>query len=240
MFVNPAAHELRPGLLSRAASRALSRPTARSKKAGPSTRMLACAAAACVGFGTGCRPDPARMTDEATVETTFELFPADGFSGAPWKCAVALPTIRRGAEAMRMVVGADERAIPLEYPTAEEAIEAVAAGFAHYETSTMRAPLGGVDAVRDAIEAGAPAIVPFRTPTAARAVVVAGYRTVESEEGQCTHVLQDILVVDTVDVIAYGMPLRDFQSLVASPDVLAVLTSDAAAGPLTASGFAPR
>ena len=177
---------------------------------------------------------------ETVVETTFELFPAGQLSGAPWTCAVALPTIQRGADAMRMVVGAEERVIPLEYLTPDEALDAVADGFAHFDTATLRAEGLGVTAVRDAIDAGVPAIVAFEAPAGARAVVVAGYRSVESENGDCTSQLRDILVVDTVDVIAYGMPIRDFQSLVMSPDVLAVLTSDAAAGPLTASGFAPR
>jgi hypothetical protein len=174
------------------------------------------------------------------VVTTFELFPAEAMSSAPWRCAVALPTIQRRASAMQSVLGADERVIPLEYLTAEETIVAVAAGFEHFDTPTMRAPDGGLRAVRDAIDTGVPAIVPFRAPAGARAVLVAGYRTVEAPDGTCTAVLQDILVVDTVDVIAYGMALSDFESLVASPEVLAVLTSDDAAGPLTASGFVPR
>ena len=185
-----------------------------------------------------CRPSP--LEPAAEVETTFELFPAEALGTAPWRCAVALPTIQRRADAMQSVLGADDRVIPLEYLTAEETLEAVAAGFEYFETPTMHAAEAGLTGLRDVIDAGVPAIVPFRAPAGARAVLVAGYRTVEADDGTCTRELQDILVVDTVDVIAYGMALSDFESLVASPGVLAVLTTDDAAGPLTASGFAPR
>jgi hypothetical protein len=187
---------------------------------------------------SACHRAPAELA--AQVETTFELFPGLALGSAPWRCAVALPTIQRRADAMRNVLGADNRVIPLEYLTASEALEAVAAGFEHFETPTMRDPEAGLSGIRDVIDAGVPAIVPFRVPAGARAVLVAGYRTVEAPDGSCSSTLQDILVVDTVDVIAYGMAVSDFESQVASSDVLAVLTADAAVGPLIASGFIPR
>ncbi len=182
------------------------------------------------------RPAP----EPVVVETTFELFPPEMFGTAPWKCAVALPPIERRGSAMQSVMGAEEHVIPLEYLTAEETMVAIADGFDHFEVPTLHSPIAGVLGVRAVIDAGVPAIVPFHSPAGARAVLVAGYRKVEADDGTCTDELQDILVVDTVDVIAYGMALGDFQSRVASPSVLAVLTSDEAAGPLNAEGFAPR
>jgi hypothetical protein len=178
--------------------------------------------------------------EPAVVETTFELFPAEMFGTAPWKCAVALPPIERRGSAMQSVIGAEERVIPLEYLTAAETMVAIGDGFEHFDVPTLHSAIAGVAGVRAVIDAGVPAIVPFHSAAGARAVLVAGYRTVEASDGTCTDELQDILVVDTVDVIAYGMALGDFQSRVASADVLAVLTSDEAAGPLNAEGFAPR
>lgn len=178
--------------------------------------------------------------EPVVVETTFELFPAEMFGAAPWKCAVALPPIERRGSAMQSVIGAEEHVIPLEYLTAAETMVAIGDGFEHFDVPTMHSAIAGVRGLRAAIDAGVPAIVPFHSAAGARAVLVAGYRKVEAPDGTCTDELQDILVVDTVDVIAYGMALGDFESRVASADVLAVLTSDEAAGPLNAEGFAPR
>lgn len=155
-----------------------------------------------------------------TVVTEFELL-APSFGGAvPWRCATALRGPGRQAPAMRAVFGPDGDGVVLDAPTAVAALDGVAREFEAREVETARGT-GAEDAAVAAIDAGLPAVVPFAVDGGVRPVLVSGYRNVE-EDGRCTPVLQDILVVDTVEVMAYGLPVADYRARLAGAGVVAI------------------
>lgn len=155
-----------------------------------------------------------------SVVTEFELLAPSLGGAVPWRCATALSGSGRQAPAMRAVFGPDGDGVTLDAANATAALRGVAAEFGARGVPTIYGS-GGADAAVAAIDAGVPAVVPFTVAGGARPVLVSGYRNVE-EDGRCTAVLQDILVVDTVEVMAYGLPVADYRARLAGAGVVAI------------------
>ncbi len=186
----------------------------------PRIWCLSLALVACV---SSCTPGDGEP-EVLRVETAFTLEAPEVYGSVPWRCAVALETGTRSSPALFEVFNPDAAENVLEAPVSRNALTAVMDALQALGTDSVLG-VGGVDGARSAIDAGLTAIVPFSIPGGARCVLVSGYRTVEAEDGSCTPELQDILVVDTVEVMAYGMPVADYRARLAGPGVVAVTVS---------------
>lgn len=211
-------------------------PAASTLAPGQAPARRAASVALCVGLATAACPtsDP----EPVRVETRFELFAPEVVESSLWRCATALPPVTREADTLNAVLGPDGDGVQLDRGDAATAMQAVGDEL-RVRGVGSRPSTGGVAAARAAIDAGVPALVPFAIPSGARPVIVGGYRTVEAEDGTCTDTLQDLLVVDTVEVMAYGLPVPDYLDRLAGDEVLALDTDPEATRGLAPELFGP-
>lgn len=184
--------------------------------------------------GGACAPAPS----EVTVETQFALEASPVVETALWECAVALDGERRGSDALRLVFHPDGSATGLEAATADLLVQTVSEALGDNGAAVLVGS-GGAEAARAVIDAELTAIVPIHIEDGARAVLVTGYRTHARDDGTCTALLKDMLVVDTVEVMAYGIPVADYHARLAGLGVVAVAPTSDALADIDTTHFSP-